>query len=615
VPVELHFDQGPELLTMWFGESEANVREVFDKARASAPCILFFDELDSICSRNEPQPVSTASLKPNSDAEFKDEFPDRCCALLWGLKHVESDKLNSCRTCRCSEPALPDGRLCQRHSRIPKLHLFGTVPLDSFERLDQHRSHVDALKVIFHPSSPPDPNLYLKSVMKRLTMIVHRCRAMLTCSQRFLKAFGKSLYHNEVNYHPYICENFSVFGKFASALIFRIASTAADPLSFISGEHGCALSFIADPCKILFLEGMFDADVECVNHIFASVSDFIVASCRNLVDRIRNSPSTPMTPQAIFQSLDKLASCIKTICLLWADFRKKFPSLEFPFGLMSSFMFLSSLLLYSPFSLPRVLASLDLLHSMATLMNCCHIAFGTNTSELSNQFSEFIASIQNLKFTSAEDCESALSLFDSFLKTANVSKECEVREGACSIAVAGTLYGSVFTFLNSFKMQNESAAGICALLRNAKCWARREEACRILVTFLAGSDESFDIDSILSILPWENRYDEDWVEVESLRALRRLGTNVDLLRLLPGTHSRHAALPCHRRTRAARAHLLRPRCAAAPLVALPPPPLPPLTPLPASNLHSPSYDVGGNFYCRKGKHESDFDQEVSDAGP
>ena len=40
--------KGPELLTMWFGESEANVRDVFDKARQSAPCVLFFDELDSI---------------------------------------------------------------------------------------------------------------------------------------------------------------------------------------------------------------------------------------------------------------------------------------------------------------------------------------------------------------------------------------------------------------------------------------------------------------------------------------------------------------------------------------------------------------------------------------
>lgn len=40
--------KGPELLNMWFGGSEQNIREVFDKARGAAPCILFFDELDSI---------------------------------------------------------------------------------------------------------------------------------------------------------------------------------------------------------------------------------------------------------------------------------------------------------------------------------------------------------------------------------------------------------------------------------------------------------------------------------------------------------------------------------------------------------------------------------------
>jgi transitional endoplasmic reticulum ATPase len=40
--------KGPELLTMWFGQSEENVREIFDKARSAAPCVLFFDELDSI---------------------------------------------------------------------------------------------------------------------------------------------------------------------------------------------------------------------------------------------------------------------------------------------------------------------------------------------------------------------------------------------------------------------------------------------------------------------------------------------------------------------------------------------------------------------------------------
>lgn len=43
--------KGPELLTMWFGESEANVRDTFAKARGAAPCVLFFDELDSIAQQ------------------------------------------------------------------------------------------------------------------------------------------------------------------------------------------------------------------------------------------------------------------------------------------------------------------------------------------------------------------------------------------------------------------------------------------------------------------------------------------------------------------------------------------------------------------------------------
>jgi transitional endoplasmic reticulum ATPase len=47
--------KGPELLTMWFGESEANVRDLFDKARAAAPCILFFDEMDSIAKQRGGQ--------------------------------------------------------------------------------------------------------------------------------------------------------------------------------------------------------------------------------------------------------------------------------------------------------------------------------------------------------------------------------------------------------------------------------------------------------------------------------------------------------------------------------------------------------------------------------
>jgi len=40
--------KGPQLMSMWVGESERGVREVFRKARQAAPCIIFFDELDAL---------------------------------------------------------------------------------------------------------------------------------------------------------------------------------------------------------------------------------------------------------------------------------------------------------------------------------------------------------------------------------------------------------------------------------------------------------------------------------------------------------------------------------------------------------------------------------------
>src|SRR6188472_240434 len=40
--------KGPELLSKWIGESERGVREIFRRARQAAPCVVFFDEIDSI---------------------------------------------------------------------------------------------------------------------------------------------------------------------------------------------------------------------------------------------------------------------------------------------------------------------------------------------------------------------------------------------------------------------------------------------------------------------------------------------------------------------------------------------------------------------------------------
>ncbi|TPX37218.1 hypothetical protein SmJEL517_g00992 [Synchytrium microbalum] len=43
--------KGPELLNMYIGESEANVRKVFQRARDARPCVVFFDELDSVAPK------------------------------------------------------------------------------------------------------------------------------------------------------------------------------------------------------------------------------------------------------------------------------------------------------------------------------------------------------------------------------------------------------------------------------------------------------------------------------------------------------------------------------------------------------------------------------------
>ncbi|KAA1467212.1 AAA-domain-containing protein [Dentipellis sp. KUC8613] len=45
--------KGPELLNKYVGESERAVRQVFARARASSPCVIFFDELDALVPRRD----------------------------------------------------------------------------------------------------------------------------------------------------------------------------------------------------------------------------------------------------------------------------------------------------------------------------------------------------------------------------------------------------------------------------------------------------------------------------------------------------------------------------------------------------------------------------------
>jgi len=43
--------KGPSLLSMWVGKSEEGVRKVFERARQVSPCVIFFDEIDSLAGK------------------------------------------------------------------------------------------------------------------------------------------------------------------------------------------------------------------------------------------------------------------------------------------------------------------------------------------------------------------------------------------------------------------------------------------------------------------------------------------------------------------------------------------------------------------------------------
>lgn len=58
--------KGPELLNKYVGESERAVRQVFSRARASVPCIIFFDELDALVPRRDTSLSESSSRVVNT---------------------------------------------------------------------------------------------------------------------------------------------------------------------------------------------------------------------------------------------------------------------------------------------------------------------------------------------------------------------------------------------------------------------------------------------------------------------------------------------------------------------------------------------------------------------
>ncbi|PLW50684.1 hypothetical protein PCASD_00713 [Puccinia coronata f. sp. avenae] len=80
--------KGPELLNMYIGESEANVRRVFEKARGARPCVIFFDELDSVAPKRGNQGDSGGVM---------DRIVSQLLAELDGISSGSSNSDNNSR--------------------------------------------------------------------------------------------------------------------------------------------------------------------------------------------------------------------------------------------------------------------------------------------------------------------------------------------------------------------------------------------------------------------------------------------------------------------------------------------------------------------------------------
>ncbi|RPA81772.1 AAA-domain-containing protein [Ascobolus immersus RN42] len=58
--------KGPEFLNKFLGESERSLRQVFQRARASAPCVIFFDEIDAVVPRRDTAANENSSRVVNT---------------------------------------------------------------------------------------------------------------------------------------------------------------------------------------------------------------------------------------------------------------------------------------------------------------------------------------------------------------------------------------------------------------------------------------------------------------------------------------------------------------------------------------------------------------------
>ncbi|POR34524.1 Peroxisomal biogenesis factor 6 [Tolypocladium paradoxum] len=160
--------KGPELLNMYIGESEANVRRVFQRARDARPCVVFFDELDAVAPKRGNQGDSGGVM---------DRIVSQLLAELDGMSGGE-DAGGVFVIGATNRPDLLDPALL-RPGRFDKMLYLGVS-----DTHDKQLTILEALtrKFTLHPS------VSLKAVSERLPFTYTGADFYALCSDAMLKA-------------------------------------------------------------------------------------------------------------------------------------------------------------------------------------------------------------------------------------------------------------------------------------------------------------------------------------------------------------------------------------------------------------------------------------------
>ncbi|GAB1310330.1 peroxisomal assembly protein [Madurella fahalii] len=160
--------KGPELLNMYIGESEANVRRVFQRARDARPCVVFFDELDSVAPKRGNQGDSGGVM---------DRIVSQLLAELDGMSGGE-DTGGVFVIGATNRPDLLDQALL-RPGRFDKMLYLGVS-----DTHDKQLKIMEALtrKFALHPS------VSLRAVAERLPFTYTGADFYALCSDAMLKA-------------------------------------------------------------------------------------------------------------------------------------------------------------------------------------------------------------------------------------------------------------------------------------------------------------------------------------------------------------------------------------------------------------------------------------------